>query len=32
MPLLRLLPGRPRWIFSSLTAFLGGIFTFFADA
>lgn len=26
MPLFKLFPGLPRWIFSSLTAFLGGIF------
>jgi hypothetical protein len=32
MPLVRLFPGLPRRIFSSLTAFLGGIFFFLADA
>ena len=32
MPLFRLLPGRPRRIFSSLTCFLGGIFFFLAEA
>jgi hypothetical protein len=31
MPLLRLLPGRPRRIFSSTTAFLGGILFVFDD-
>lgn len=30
IPLFRLLPGRPRRIFFSSTAFLGGIFLFFA--
>ena len=29
MPLFRLLPGRPRRIFSSWTCFLGGILLFF---
>lgn len=32
IPLFRLLPGRPKRTFSSLTAFLGGIFFFFAYA
>lgn len=32
MPLFKLLPGLPRRTFSSLTAFLGGIFCFLADA
>lgn len=32
MPLFKLLPGRPKRIFSSLTAFLGGILFFFEVA